>query len=192
MDAKFTRFQDMIRSGEFVVLDTETTGLDDAAEICQIAIIGSDGLVLLDQLVKPQRPIPAGAARIHGISNEMVADAPNWGAIQPVVMNLLAGRNVVVYNAEYDMRLMMQSGRADSSTYEVIWHQHAKFWCAMNVFSPIYGEWNDYHGNYRWQKLTTAARYFRVPITNAHSALGDCLMTLGVVQAMVSGGRRDA
>ena len=58
-----------------VFLDTETTGLNDLAEIVEISILDDDGLVLLDTLVRPRRPIPADAIRIHGIRNEMVAEA---------------------------------------------------------------------------------------------------------------------
>ena len=63
------------------ILDTETTGLYDDAEIVEISIIDENGGVLLDTLVKPLKPIPAEATAIHGITNEMVATAPTWVAI---------------------------------------------------------------------------------------------------------------
>ena len=43
------------------ILDTETTGLDNQAEIVEISIIAQQGQVVLDTLVKPLRPIPADA-----------------------------------------------------------------------------------------------------------------------------------
>jgi len=54
---------DVIESRDFVILDTETTGLYDDDEIVSIAIINSDGQTLLNQLVKPVRPIPADAPK---------------------------------------------------------------------------------------------------------------------------------
>jgi DNA polymerase-3 subunit epsilon len=36
------------------------------------------------------------------------------------------------------------------------------------------GEWNDYHGSFRWQKL----------VGGDHSALGDCLATLETIRKM--------
>ena len=48
------------------ILDTETTGLYDDAEIVEISIIDENGGVLLDTLVKPLKPIPAEATAIHG------------------------------------------------------------------------------------------------------------------------------
>ncbi len=47
-----------------------------------------------------------------------------------------------------------------------------------------YDKWNSYHGNYRWQSLSTAADYFGIDISGAHNAATDCLMTLEVVKAM--------
>ena len=41
-------------------------------------------------------------------------------------------------------------------------------------------------GRYRWQKLSAAAQQQGVTVGNGHRALGDCLMTLGVVRAMAS------
>jgi DNA polymerase-3 subunit epsilon len=175
----------LIRSGDFVILDTETTGLGSDAEICQIAIIDSSGNVLLDQLVKPQKPIPASATAIHHISNEMVKDAPSWLNVNEKVWQLLHGKQVIVYNAEYDFRLIAQSEKACEPLALSDWHTIQRH-CAMLHFSEVYGEWNSYHGNYKWQKLETAARYYEQPVNAAHNALGDCLMTLAVCKAMAA------
>jgi DNA polymerase III subunit epsilon len=181
---KLEAFKDVIRSGKFLVLDTETTGLHDG-EICQISIIRSDGSGLLDCLVKPTRPIPADASRIHGIYDADVQDAPSWQLLAPRVLEMIQGQDVVIYNAVYDRKMMHQS--AEKAGMEKIdWKTHARFHCAMEAFAEIYGDWNSYHGNYRWQKLTTAASYYGIPVQNAHSALGDCLMTLAVVKAMIA------
>lgn len=178
-------FIDMLRGGDYLILDTETTGLDRRAEICQIAIIDSSGQTLLDTLVKPTLDIPPGATNVHGITNRMVAAALNWPVVVRDVEEIVAGRNVVIYNMDYDLPIMEQSGAAHNLP-RANWHNKAKFWCAMLAFAPIYGDWNTYRQNYKWQKLTTAAAFYNVPTVNAHNALGDCLMTLGVCRAMAA------
>jgi DNA polymerase-3 subunit epsilon len=175
----------LVRSGDFVVMDTETTGLGDDAEICQIAIIDSTGNVVLDTLVKPQKPIPTSATAIHHISNEMVKDAPIWLNVNEKVWQALHGKTVIVYNADYDFRLIAQSEKACEPLATSDWHT-IKRECAMLKFAEIYGDWNDYHGNYRWQKLDKAARYYDLPVNAAHTALGDCLMTLAICKAMAA------
>jgi DNA polymerase-3 subunit epsilon len=175
----------LVRSGDFVILDTETTGLDHNAEICQIAIVDSSGNVLLDTLVKPRRPIPVEATRIHGINNDDVKDAPAWINVNEKVWDLIHDKTVIVYNADYDFQLLAQSEKACKPLATSDWHT-IKRECAMLKFAEIKGDWNDYHGNYRWQKLDTAARYYGLPVNAAHTALGDCLTTLAVCKAIAA------
>src|SRR5690348_3280855 len=106
-----TPFKQMLRTQPYLVLDTETTGLSDG-EICQIAVISSQGEVLLNSLVKPVRRIPYSTSQIHGITDAMVIDAPNWKDISPRLVEILNGQQVVVYNAAYDRRMMDQSAEA--------------------------------------------------------------------------------
>jgi DNA polymerase III subunit epsilon len=176
-------FRRMLNTDEYVILDTETTGLDDG-EIVQIAILERTGRILLDTLVKPKQPIPPSAFAIHGISDAMVEDSPTWALIQPEVFRLLQGRNVVIYNAVYDRKMMHKSSERWGLP-KTEWKEIATFWCAMTHFAEVYGDWNDYRGNYRWQKLESAARYYNIPFQGkAHTALGDCMTTLAVCHAL--------
>lgn len=169
------------------ILDTETTGLR-IGEIVQIAVIDGNGALLLDTLLKPSHPIPADATRIHGITDAMVADAPNWFDVSLRVVGLIAGADVVVYNAEYDSDMMHQTThRAGMSP--VSWTKIARWHCAMESYAMFYGEWNQYRQSYRWQKLTDACRQQGIAELGApaHSALGDCLRTLALLRAMAQG-----
>lgn len=163
-----------------LILDTETTGLHDTAEIVDIALIDCSGAMLLDTLVKPTRPIPLEAQHIHGITNAMVSGAPTWADIHDRFCQILDGRPVVVYNREYDHRLLRQTmilhrlHVADLSRME----------CAMLAYAEHRGDWNNYHGNYRWHTLINAAKHSGVRVEGAHRAKADCLMTLGVIRAM--------
>lgn len=164
-----------------LILDTETTGLGPTAEIVEIAIIDTAGAVLLDTLVKPVRPIPAGATAIHGITNAQVEDAPDWTEVQPLVSDLLVGLPVVIYNAGYDCRLIEQTARRSGLPPPVF---HAE--CAMLAYARFWQQWDDYRGDWRWQKLTAAAMQQGVRVEGAHRALADCFMTLEVVRSMAS------
>lgn len=173
-------------AGSFVVLDTETTGLHDG-EIVQIAIINQAGRVLLDTLVKPVYRIPPDATAIHGITNAQVRNAPGWSQVYPEVNAICSGQTVVIYNADYDLRMIRQSCEAASITPRHAWATV----CAMEWYAQFYGDWNDYRRSFRWQKLTSACRHQNIDEdainAPAHSALGDCLRTLAVVSAMAAG-----
>lgn len=182
-------FKDMVRSGDYVVLDTETTGLRDA-EIIQIAIIDSNARVLMDTLIKPVRPIPGDAIRIHGITNEAVANQSGMLFHYHQIKEILAGRNVIVFNVAYDKQILYDSLQiANIETVE--WETHSKWWCAMEAFSEVKGDWNAKRKSYKWQSLSKACDYYNLPITNAHNALGDCLLTIQVCKKMVENNQTD-
>lgn len=180
-------FKELIESGDYLILDSETTGLGSDAEICQIAIIDSSGNVLLDTLVKPTCPIPADASAVHGITDDMVKDAPGFNNIMSDVARILKGRHVVIYNADYDFRLLLQSAVQSLGMQGRDWLEAESWQCAMRAYAQHYGDWNEYRKSYRWVRLTDAAFVENVIVENAHNALGDCLMTLAVCKAMVKG-----
>jgi len=167
----------------YVVLDTETTGLRDG-EVCSISIIDKEGEVLMNELVKPTRPIPSDATRIHGLTNLDVSEAPGWAEVAPRVVDILTGKDVVVYNAVYDRKIMHKSAEY-AGIEKIDWKVLSPWVCAMEAFAEFYGDWNDFHQSYRWQKLSFAADHCGVAVKNAHDALGDVLMTLGIVKHMM-------
>ena len=76
--------RDLLEKRNFVILDTETTGLSAGHdEIVQIAVIDCDGTTLLDTYVKPQHPERLtertngrSASDINGITPDMLTSAP--------------------------------------------------------------------------------------------------------------------
>lgn len=172
--------REMVARDNYVVLDTETTGLHDG-EICQIAIVDSGGYQLLYELVKPVHPIPPEATRVHGITNDRVKDADPWPVVALKVKDILQGKDVIAYNATYD-RKMMHKAAEKAGLEKIDWKSFSTWACAMEAFAEFYGEWNSYHGNYKWQRLSFAADHCGVKVDRAHDAMGDVLMTLGVVK----------
>lgn len=175
-----------------VILDTETTGLYDG-EIVEIAVIDHNGLTLINTYVKPVLPIPEEATDIHGITDQMVKDAPTWKDLVPQLAPLIRGRDLVVYNAVYDRKMMHQSGERHGLE-KVDWKTVARWHCAMEMYAQFWGDWNDYHHSYRWQRLTAACAQQEIPepvTAKAHSAIGDCLRTLALVKCMAKAAGKD-
>lgn len=159
-------------------LDTETTGIHHWAEIVEISIADHDGRILFDSLVRPRRPIPAEAIQIHGISNEMVSDAPTWMEIWPQVQGVLAGRTVGIYNAEFDLRLMRQTHHLSQLRWRSI---GANAFCIMKLYAQYYGDWNHRFRSYRWQSLEKAAVQCNTCLENTHRAKDDALLARAVL-----------
>ncbi len=132
-------------------LDTETTGFQ-GSELVEIALLNSHGRPLIDTLIRPTRAKRwDDAQRIHGISPAMVKDAPTLEDVLPEVIRHLRGHHLVVYNLSFDISFFPTEVRSAP----------AKMSCAMEQFAEAYGDWNDYHGSYRWQKLHVAAAHVR-------------------------------
>ena len=182
--AELRHFVDTLKTKEqWFVLDTETTGLH-TGEICQLCILDNTGFVWFNNLIKPVHGIPQDATNIHGITDDMVKDAPMWKDVMHVYADFLADETCVVYNAIYDRKMMHKSSEAAGiEPYE--WKEHTEFLCAMIAFSEYYGEWNSYHGNYRWQNLAHAARFCKMDVGRTHTALDDCKLALGVTKFLI-------
>ena len=60
---------------DVLIIDTETTGIDDNAELVEISIINTTGATVYNELVMPQGHIPHAATRIHGLTREKLEGA---------------------------------------------------------------------------------------------------------------------
>lgn len=168
--------RERLRLKDFVILDTETTGFDPGDEVVQIGIIDADGSELLDTLVKPEEPrlMPKRAEEVHGITMEMLANAPTLFELAQQIMNEIDDRLVICYNDQFDMRLIEQT----SSKYDLSsrgCNLQMKSDCAMLAYSQFIGTPGKYSGQYKWQKLP------RLNEEN-HKAVSDCHLTLALMR----------
>lgn len=156
-----------------VYLDTETTGLDPKDEIVEISIVDEDGSVLLAKFVRPGQPIPAEATRIHGITNENVKSAMPWPILWREVRPLLTGRLIVIYNAEFDLRMMRQS----MTKYHQPWNEKFDAFDLLKVYAEFRSEWDMKRQSYHYFSLDAAGKHARIALPNAHRATADSLLT---------------
>lgn len=163
-------------------LDTETTGIEVNDEIIEISLIDDAGQALFESLVRPTRPIPLAASRIHGITNDMVANAPNWMTVWSGLQAVLQSQILGIYNAEFDLRLIKQShARAN-----LRWPGNPGFmpFCIMKLYAQYVGEWNSARGGYRWHTLEAAGRQCQLSLSNSHRAKDDNLLARAVLHCI--------
>ena len=165
------RAKAILNDDNVVILDTETTDL--YGEIIEIAIIDIEGNTLLNRRIKPQgTDMHPKALETHGISLEMLKNEPEFREVYADIRAVLKDKHVVIYNSSFDLRMLA----SDCKQVKLPMFPYASSSCAMMIYSQYVGDWNEYHGNYRWQALPSGD----------HSAIGDCLATLKVLKEMAN------
>ena len=102
---------DILEGQRVLAFDLETTGVSTNNDrIVQVALVGAKadgGTVHYDVLVNPQRPIPMGASRVHGIFDSNVRGEPVFKHYATELFNLMDGAVIVGHNArKFDMPLL--------------------------------------------------------------------------------------
>jgi DNA polymerase-3 subunit epsilon len=95
-----------------IFLDTETTGLSAAEgdRIIEIGCIEYDNRRptgrTLHHYVNPQRSSHPDAVRVHGITDDFLADKPPFAAVVDEVLDFIAGADLVIHNAAFDVSFL--------------------------------------------------------------------------------------
>lgn len=170
---------------DVLILDTETTGLDGNAEVVELSIIDTTGVVIFDELIKPMDSIPEEAAQIHGITDSALieAGAKPWPFHYDAVMKAIRAANALrVYNLDYDERIV---GQTCGKYYLPNPLRSISRGCAMLEYAAHRGETGRY-GDYRWHKLQAAYSYECGNTLQEHRSLSDCTMVLDVMRSVAN------
>lgn len=99
-----------------IVLDTETTGMNQFGAHYEghcIIEIGAVELInrkytgrKLHLYIKPDRPVDPEAIKIHGITDEMLADKPTFSEIAQEFIEFIQGAELLIHNAPFDVGFM--------------------------------------------------------------------------------------
>lgn len=164
----------LLTRGDWVVVDTETTGVSGIDQVVQVSVLDPAGRVLVDTLVQPTCEIHPKATEVHGFDRQRLASAPTYEAVHELVSTNVAGRLVIAYNSSFDERLLTQSA--------AVWNlpPAAGTWeCAMVRYAQYVGAQRWPGSQYTWQKLPRGKA-----IDALHGARDDCLLTLNLIARM--------
>jgi DNA polymerase-3 subunit epsilon len=154
-------------------IDLETTGVslstDRIIEIAIVKILPDGTQQKKRKLINPQIPIPAQVTEIHGITDEMVKDAPTFKQVGNEFKQFIENCDLGGYNSNrFDIPMLMEEFLragldADLSTRRMIDVQHIFY-----TMEP--------------RTLTAAYKFFcEKELTNAHGAEADVNATIDVL-----------
>lgn len=138
-----------------IFLHSKATGIEANAEVVEIAILDTDGRLLLDELVRPKGEIDPKATEVHGIKMENIQAAPFWSDVWPAVETLLSGRLVGLYERGYELGVMKQSHRQCWMRWDV---DESQFFSIADLYARFYGEYDSRRNVFKRQPLELAAQ----------------------------------
>ena len=94
-------------------IDLETTGVnlatDKIIEIAIVKVLPDGKRSVKRKLINPQIPIPKQSTDVHGITNEMVKDAPAFKEVAHELKQMLDGCDIAGYNSNrFDIPMLVE------------------------------------------------------------------------------------
>ena len=106
----------MINPDRQIVLDTETTGMNQiGAHTKDIALLKlarwkwstvNIRAIIFIIYIKPDRLVDPDAIKVHGITDEMLADKPDFKTIAQDFIEYIRGAELLIHNAPFDVGFM--------------------------------------------------------------------------------------
>ncbi len=142
-------------------MHSKTTGAADQAEVVEIAVLDSAGNPLIDALVKPKRHIRPNATDEHGITDEMVDNAPKWTEVLPEIEETLSRKKVCVYDLDSEMLALQNSYQNNHNRWAL---DPENFVNVKDLFSRYRNVRDPRSGNLQCYSLEDAARMMGIDI----------------------------
>lgn len=175
---------------EYVVLDTETTGLFDEQGAPGMVSLG---IVLVrnnkpvegeEFLVKPHRRVTDEAAKVNGISQGQAEQHPSFIEQWPKILTRIEGHLLVIHNASFDWILLTDH----VERYSVAQPKVRGVFCSQRAAQP-WAQANGIPCSERGPSLDTLSDYLglenlRHSQNNQHGALIDARQTVSVITHM--------
>lgn len=150
-----------------IVLDTETTGLDFTRErLVEFAAVRLENGKITDEfqtLINPEQHIRKSSMAIHGITQEMVADAPTEAQVMPKILEFIGDYPIVAHNAIFDYSFLNEASKRVFN--KEIENPRID---TQQMFREVFPDLES-HG------LDRLSEIFNVDLTNHHRAMADTM-----------------
>lgn len=166
----------------YAIVDIETTGSHpDKNGITEIAIVLHNGKEIegrYETLINPHIQIPKYISFLTGISNEIVATAPDFSDVAPQIYNLLHNRIFIAHNVNFDYSFIRHH------LMECGYYWLPKKLCTLKLSRKAFPGLPKYG-------LGHLCKEFEIPVQNRHRAGGDADATAILFQKiLIEGGEK--
>jgi DNA polymerase III subunit epsilon len=160
------------------VIDLETTGVnvgtDKIIEIAIVKMLPDGTRNVKRKLLNPGMPIPPSSTEIHGISDEMVKDAPTFKAVAQELKQFMDNCDIAGYNSNrFDVPLLMEEFLRAEVEFDL---KGKRLVDVQNIFHKM-----------EQRTLSAAYKFYcNKVLDNAHSAEVDASATAEILEAQLS------
>jgi DNA polymerase-3 subunit alpha (Gram-positive type) len=173
---------------EFVVFDTETTGLspskDRIIELAAVRFVDGKPTEVFETFINPEREIPQEVTSISHITNEMVCDAPSVSQVLPSFEAFVGKSALVAHNLEFDLKFLYYSGSTILDTkrkfFDTLEQAKKMLKKPKMKYDKEFEVWaEDYDSDFDVcdYKLETLCGYYKINIPMQHRAAADAIAT---------------
>ncbi|MCO5240989.1 MAG: 3'-5' exonuclease [Chitinophagaceae bacterium] len=159
------------------VFDLETTGVnlavDRIVELAIVKILPDGSRLVKRKLINPQIPIPVAASDIHGITDEMVKDAPAFKQVANEVRQFLDNCDLAGYNSNrFDLPLLAEEFLRSGLEFDVSNRRLLDVQKLYHMMEP--------------RTLSAAYKFYcDKDLNNAHSAEADAMATFEILESQL-------
>ncbi len=157
--------------------DLETTGVNTAKDriidLCIAKAMPDGSVIIKNERVNPQMPIPLESSMIHGIYDEDVKDAPPFKTIARSVLQFLDGCDLAGFNSNrFDVPVLMEEFLRVDLNFDL---KNRRLVDAQRIFHLM-----------EPRNLSAAYKFYcGKDLVGAHGAEADTLATLEVLSAQI-------
>jgi DNA polymerase-3 subunit epsilon len=158
-------------------IDLETTGIsissDRIVEIAIVKIMPDGSRQVKRKLINPEMPIPKASSDIHGITDEMVKDAPTFRQAANEIKQFMESCDIGGYNSNrFDMPMLIEEFLRIGMDFNI---EGRKMLDVQKVFHMM-----------EQRTLSAAYKFYcQKSLEDAHSAEADAQATWEVLEAQV-------
>lgn len=158
-------------------IDLETTGVnlgtDRIIEIAIVKVLADGTRTTKRKLINPGMPIPKASSDVHGITDEMVKEAPSFSQVAQELKQMLDGCDLGGYNSNrFDIPLLVEEFLRAQVEFDM---KGRRLIDVQQIF-------------YKMEPRTLSAAYqfyCQKTLDNAHSAEADVVATVEILEAQV-------
>lgn len=189
-----TKLHEFVKS--IIVLDTETTGVDDDSDIIELSISfpqetddNIDDIVNYTQRYKPNQPVPPEASAVHFISTEDLENCPPYKDDLPNIELLMTQEHTKYYvghNVQFDQRMINENYLQHNNELPDYLLDNSKWICTLRLAKKLFAE------DVEFKNLTLSYLWFKFGLykdvnrpVNAHAAKDDVFMCFKVLLKLV-------